>query len=403
MKHMKSNYDDIILKGIKRAIKISTNCKSEEGVIRPKVGAVIIKNNKIVQEAYRGELKEGEHAEFTALIKKKVDVDYTGSILITTLEPCTSRKHGKLTCAEHIVNSGIAHVWIGILDPNKKIRGKGEIYLMDNGVLVDHFPSQYSSQILAINEDFWKEMTKDYQRDIMSTGEGQEKNPHLEIFFENKSKEITIPKRNSEPTYIVNHYSRDFRRLTFLDPTKEQIEEYNAEVDEYNAYRKRVSNSRTILFILKNSGQAPATNIDIDIRTTLQSDFEIEMALDRNEIKPPKTPSTIYSTLDSFKKISPIPPQRPSRLPNIQYKSAEVIDHNLVKEWEFGYHIQNLKHTRSVILYPVYLIIPDNTEVNEIVLSVNTSVQEPITFPNDTLRIILSDEQEQKEPWPISK
>jgi hypothetical protein len=40
---------------------------SERNKISPKVGAVITRGNQLVASGYRGELKEGEHAEYTVL------------------------------------------------------------------------------------------------------------------------------------------------------------------------------------------------------------------------------------------------------------------------------------------------------------------------------------------------
>ena len=114
--------EDIIFSGMKRAIEISRNCKSEPDRISPKVGAVVIKGEEIVLEAYRGETSPGDHAEYVALEKKERDFDLEESILITTLEPCTSRKPTKIPCAKRVVDAGIKSVWIGMLDPNPKIR-----------------------------------------------------------------------------------------------------------------------------------------------------------------------------------------------------------------------------------------------------------------------------------------
>ncbi len=82
--------ENIIFFGMKRAIEISKNCKSEQDRISPKVGAVVIKSGEIVIEAYRGETSPGDHAEYIALEKKERNFELEESILITTLEPCTS-------------------------------------------------------------------------------------------------------------------------------------------------------------------------------------------------------------------------------------------------------------------------------------------------------------------------
>ncbi len=63
---------NIIFRGMKGAIEISKNCESEEGRISPKVGAVVIKADQIVLEAYRGETSPGDHAEYIILEEKSI-------------------------------------------------------------------------------------------------------------------------------------------------------------------------------------------------------------------------------------------------------------------------------------------------------------------------------------------
>lgn len=162
--------ENLILTGITRAIEAAGKCVSEDDKIHPKVGAVIIKEGEIVCEAYRGENKPGDHAEYTALIDKCEGNDLTGATMITTLEPCTSRRHGrdaKKPCALHIIDSGIRKVIIGMPDPNPEIRGKGILYLLNKKVEVELFPSKYQEQARELNRDFWEEQWRKYRIDLM--------------------------------------------------------------------------------------------------------------------------------------------------------------------------------------------------------------------------------------------
>ena len=118
---------------MKLAIKAAQKSKSEpDKRIHPKVGVVIVKNGNILATGCRGELCAGEHAEYTVLERKLKDKDLTGSILYTTMEPCTTRGHPKIPCAKWIAKRRIHAVVIGILDPNPDIRGKGVLFLRDN-------------------------------------------------------------------------------------------------------------------------------------------------------------------------------------------------------------------------------------------------------------------------------
>ena len=157
----------IEIEGIKRAIELSKNCKPEDGKIHPKVGAVIIKDNQIICEAYRGEIDSGDHAEYTALIKKCGQLDLTGATLIATLEPCTSRKHDKKPCAQHIIEKGIKKVIMGMIDPNNDIRGKGWLYLQSKNVHVELFPYEYHEQVRRLNSEFLDDQCKNYKFDLM--------------------------------------------------------------------------------------------------------------------------------------------------------------------------------------------------------------------------------------------
>lgn len=127
--------------------------------VSPKVGAVLLKPDGLLVTASRGELREGDHAEFTLLERKNRAVQLDGSTLFATLEPCApgSRNHPKLGCAERIVNARIKKVYVGIEDPDPKVDRKGIKYLIDNGVEVEMFPIDLQKQIREANKQFIKE------------------------------------------------------------------------------------------------------------------------------------------------------------------------------------------------------------------------------------------------------
>ena len=122
----------------------------------PLVGAVLVKPNGETVVAHRGELRDGDHAEYTLLERKHRDERLDGSVLFATLEPCApgARKHPKMACAEHIVAARIAEVWVGIEDPDPKVDRQGIKYLQDHGVKVHLFDLDLQDQIRDANEDF---------------------------------------------------------------------------------------------------------------------------------------------------------------------------------------------------------------------------------------------------------
>jgi ATP-dependent DNA helicase RecG len=122
----------------------------------PLVGAVLYKPDGTIETACRGELRDGDHAEYTLLERKNRDCKLDGSKLFCTLEPCApgSRRHPKLSCAERIVLARINEVWIGIEDPDPTVDRKGIKYLQDSGVTVHMFDRDLQETIRAENKDF---------------------------------------------------------------------------------------------------------------------------------------------------------------------------------------------------------------------------------------------------------
>ena len=158
---------DVIIQGIEKSIEISNKCVSEGEKISPKVGAVLIEDNRIVETAYRGEIEEGDHAEYTLLERKLKSKEFSNTILITTLEPCTRRGSNKTSCAERIVQAGIRQVWIGINDPNPDISTRGCTYLRMKNVSINFFPDEYAQKVLRLNKEFWENEIKKYKHDVM--------------------------------------------------------------------------------------------------------------------------------------------------------------------------------------------------------------------------------------------
>src|SRR5437762_14175960 len=139
-------------------MKQSVNEPRADGKSSPLVGAVLVQRNGTVDTAFRGELRQGDHAEFTLLERKHRHERLDGSFLFATLEPCApgARKHPKLACAERIVNARIKEVWVGIEDPDPLVDRKGIKYLQEHGVTVTMFDRDLQEIIKAENKDFIK-------------------------------------------------------------------------------------------------------------------------------------------------------------------------------------------------------------------------------------------------------
>lgn len=127
-----------------------------DGKATPRVGAVIWRADEPPTTACRGELREGDHAEYTLLERKLRDAPLSGAVLFCTLEPCApgARQAPKLSCAERIVRARIREVWIGIEDPDPTVDRRGIRYLQANGVEVHLFDVDLQRQIRDANAPF---------------------------------------------------------------------------------------------------------------------------------------------------------------------------------------------------------------------------------------------------------
>jgi ATP-dependent DNA helicase RecG len=147
---------------MERAVEVMQRSIHEsrpDGKVSPRVGAVLWKPDGSVEEAFRGELRDGDHAEYTLLERKNRDRKLDGCKLFATLEPCAkgSRNAPKLSCAERIVLARIKEVWVGVEDPDTKVDRKGIKYLQDNGVSVQMFDPDLQEQIRNVNRKFIKQ------------------------------------------------------------------------------------------------------------------------------------------------------------------------------------------------------------------------------------------------------
>ena len=99
----------------------------------PMVGAVIVKDDKIIGQGYHEKFGTA-HAEINALAS--CTTSPKGATIYVTLEPCCH--YGKTPpCTEAIIRSGISRVVIGTPDVNPLVSGKGASQLQQHGVQVD--------------------------------------------------------------------------------------------------------------------------------------------------------------------------------------------------------------------------------------------------------------------------
>lgn len=129
---------------MKRALELAAKA-GEATLSNPQVGAIIVKDKKIIGEGYHEVFGE-PHAEINAINAAK---NPKGATLYVTLEPCSHT--GKTPpCTKAIISAGITKVVIASLDPTSKVNGIEE--LSQAGIEVEY--GILESEAKALNPSF---------------------------------------------------------------------------------------------------------------------------------------------------------------------------------------------------------------------------------------------------------
>ena len=154
----------------------------------PCVGAVIVKNNKVISCGYHNKFAS-PHAESFAV--KKAGKKARGATLYINLEPC-SHYGNNPPCADIVVRSGIKRVVAAMKDPNPLVNGKGFKILRKAGVKVE--TGLFNKEANKLNEFFVKHITTGYPFVILK----------LALTLDGK-----IATRTGDSRWISNKKSRD--------------------------------------------------------------------------------------------------------------------------------------------------------------------------------------------------
>jgi len=146
------NYNSIFAKKyMKAAIEEGEKCKLEGR----KVGAIIVKDDKIVGRGYRGGQRKNPyiHAEQLAIMDAKHYIDGAtlhGSSLYVTLMPCTKRNQGfEDPCCDQIIVASITEVIYAWPDNNEKALHK----LESAGIIVKQLHLGLEDKIINLLHD----------------------------------------------------------------------------------------------------------------------------------------------------------------------------------------------------------------------------------------------------------
>ena len=132
--------------------------------LRPTVGAILTKDNRIIGRGHRQVQKLREnpplwrviHAEQAVI--RSVAKNITGATLYVTLEPCAGRYQGSTVeaaevCSVIIPRSGISTVVIGLVDRDPMTFGKGLKHLRKAGVRLEHAYHGLESELVELIGD----------------------------------------------------------------------------------------------------------------------------------------------------------------------------------------------------------------------------------------------------------
>ncbi len=131
--------------------------QAKKGMFRthpnPMVGAVIVKNSKIISKGYHKRFRD-KHAEQDAIDKAKESLK--GATLYVTLEPCYH--HGNTPpCVDSIIKNNFSRVVIASKDPNPLVNEKSISKLKDNSILVT--TGVCEDQAIELNKAFFYKYT----------------------------------------------------------------------------------------------------------------------------------------------------------------------------------------------------------------------------------------------------
>jgi diaminohydroxyphosphoribosylaminopyrimidine deaminase/5-amino-6-(5-phosphoribosylamino)uracil reductase len=138
-------------KWMRLAIELALKGKGQTSP-NPLVGTVIVRDGVTLSQGYHKKAG-GDHAEIEAL--KQINFKAEGADMYVNLEPCDHYGRTK-PCTDSIIASGIKRVFVGSIDPNPLVRGKGIQKLRDNHI--DVRVGILQDECIRLNESFIKFM-----------------------------------------------------------------------------------------------------------------------------------------------------------------------------------------------------------------------------------------------------
>jgi pyrimidine deaminase RibD-like protein len=111
------------------------------------VGAVLVKDNRIISTGFSREIEGNTHAEQVCLLKLSNPLTAKNSTIYTTMEPCGLRLSGNVSCSSLIISHGIKRVVYGIREPSTLVKNPIGLELLQTHNIVVEQLSDYSNTL----------------------------------------------------------------------------------------------------------------------------------------------------------------------------------------------------------------------------------------------------------------
>ena len=241
---------------MQKAIELA---KLGEGKVspNPQVGAILIKNNKIIGQGYHKKCGLN-HAEIEAIkdaINRGNKNRIAGSSLYVNLEPC-SHYGNTPPCVDEIIKRKIKKVIIALKDPNKKVNGGGIKKLRKNNIKVEL--GLMKKEALILNKYFLKYIKTGKPYVIWKGGmslDGKITNSNKKYITNKKSLEYVHKIRSSVDAILVgiNTIINDNPELNVrLKSSKNKIIPVILDLNLKINLKSRVLRKKAIIIVKKN-------------------------------------------------------------------------------------------------------------------------------------------------------
>ncbi|MBD3213326.1 MAG: hypothetical protein GF311_12020 [Candidatus Lokiarchaeota archaeon] len=133
---------------------------------------------------------------------------------------------------------------------------------------------------------------------------------------------------------------------------KEEVLKYYEGIKEYRKYVE-------IELYLKNFGIKPYNNVNIEICTLLEKDFDLKS---KEELEKPRKPERSFFPFSPYSSIIPIQHKEY----NVKYDPPQKIEKDKNDIWIFGYSVKKIQHKDTIGLYPITIKFPETYKAKKI-------------------------------------